>query len=79
MLPVIWRQTAREDLAHLLRHIAQKGPHAARRLRRACEMIFCCVRFKHSVSKSLSFRMRFENYASSLLRGNLSLIQSQTN
>ncbi|MDZ7786005.1 MAG: type II toxin-antitoxin system RelE/ParE family toxin [Candidatus Saccharibacteria bacterium] len=39
MLPVIWRQTAREDLAHLLRHIAQKDPHAARRLRTRLESV----------------------------------------
>jgi len=39
MLPVIWRQTAREDLAKLLRHIALEDPQAARRLKARLESV----------------------------------------
>ncbi|XKF15854.1 type II toxin-antitoxin system RelE/ParE family toxin [Halomonas sp. BLK-85] len=39
MLPVIWRQTAREDLAKLLHHIALENPHAARRLKARLESV----------------------------------------
>ncbi len=37
MLPVIWRATARDDLAEIVRYVASKNPPAARRLKRMLE------------------------------------------
>ena len=37
MLPIIWRSSAREDLAHILRYIALANPQAARRMRHLLE------------------------------------------
>jgi len=37
LLPIIWRSSAREDLAQILRYIAQANPQAARRMRHLLE------------------------------------------
>ncbi len=37
MLPVIWRATARDDLAQIVRYVALENPPAARRLKRLLE------------------------------------------
>lgn len=33
MLPIIWRSSARTDLAEIIRYIANEAPQAARRLK----------------------------------------------
>ena len=37
MLPIIWRASAREDLAAILRYVAARNPRAARDLRQVIE------------------------------------------
>lgn len=36
-MPIVWRTSARDDLAQILRYIAQANPQAARRIRRLFE------------------------------------------
>ena len=37
MLPIVWRASARDDLAHIIRYIANENPPAARRMKRLLE------------------------------------------
>ena len=37
MLPVLWRASARDDLAQIIRYIANENPPAARRMKRLLE------------------------------------------
>ncbi|MGL4860177.1 MAG: type II toxin-antitoxin system RelE/ParE family toxin [Enterobacteriaceae bacterium] len=37
MLPIIWRQSARNDLANIIRYIANENPFAARRIKTLIE------------------------------------------
>ena len=37
MLPIIWRASARDDLANIIRYIANENPPAARRMKRLLE------------------------------------------
>ena len=37
MLPIIWRASARDDLADVIRYIANENPPAARRMKRLLE------------------------------------------
>jgi toxin ParE1/3/4 len=37
LLPIIWRASARDDLANIIRYIAHENPPAARRMKRLLE------------------------------------------
>jgi toxin ParE1/3/4 len=37
LLPIIWRASARDDLANIIRYIANENPPAARRMKRLLE------------------------------------------
>ncbi|WP_312283816.1 type II toxin-antitoxin system RelE/ParE family toxin [Candidatus Igneacidithiobacillus taiwanensis] len=37
MLPIVWRASARDDLANIIRYIARENPSAARRMKRLLE------------------------------------------
>ncbi|MBU2733534.1 type II toxin-antitoxin system RelE/ParE family toxin, partial [Acidithiobacillus ferridurans] len=37
MLPIIWRASAGDDLANIIRYIANENPPAARRMKRLLE------------------------------------------
>ncbi len=37
MLPIVWRASASDDLASIIRYIANESPQAARRMRRLLE------------------------------------------